>query len=69
MEKGLEQLTTLCATQILVKGEVRCNQIPKPRDASQKLLRAADVRRPKALPHLEAHVVTRKKLTEQRVRA
>ena len=68
VEEGLEQLTTLCATQILVNGEVRCNQIPTPRDASQKLLRAADVRLPKVLPHLGSHVVTRKKLTEQRVR-
>lgn len=68
VEEGLEQLTTLCSTQILVKGDVRCNQIPKPRELSQKLLRAADIHLPDALPHLGARVVTRKKLTEQRVR-
>jgi transposase len=68
VEEGLGQLTTLCATQILVKGEVRCNQIPTPRDLSQKLLQAADIHLPQALPHLGANVVTRKKLTEQRVR-
>jgi len=67
VEEGLAQLTTLCATQILVKGEVRCNQIPTPRDLSQKLLRAADIHLPRALPHLGARVVTRKNLTEQRV--
>jgi len=67
VEEGLAQLTTLCATQILVKGEVRCNQIPTPRDLSQKLLRAADIHLPGALPHLGARVVTRKNLTEQRV--
>ena len=38
VEEGLGQLTTLCATQILVKGEVRGNQIPTPGDLSQKLL-------------------------------
>jgi DDE family transposase len=69
VEEGLGQLMTLCATQILVKGEVRCNQIPTPRELSQKLLRAADVHLPKALPSLGARVVTRKKLTEQRVKA
>jgi len=68
VEEGLKQLTTLCATQILVKGEVRCNQIPIPRDLSQKLLRAADIHLPEALPHLGARVVTRKKLTERRVK-
>jgi len=68
VEEGLEQLTTLCATEILVKGKVRCNQIPIPRDLSQKLLRAADLHLPEALPHLGARVVTRRKLTERRVK-
>jgi transposase len=68
VQEGLDQLTTLCATQILVQGEPRCNQIPIPRDLSQKLLRAADIHLPEALPYLGAHVVTRKKLTERRVR-
>jgi transposase len=68
VEEGLGQLATLCATQILVKGEVRCNQIPTPRDLSQKLLRAANIHLPRALPHLGARVVTRKKLIEQRLK-
>jgi hypothetical protein len=68
VQEGLDQLTTLCATQILVNDEVRCNQIPIPRDLSQKLLRAADIHLPEAIPHLGAHVVTRKKLTERRVK-
>jgi hypothetical protein len=68
VQEGLDQLTTLCATQILVQGEARSNQIPIPRDLSQKLLRAAAIHLPKALPYLGAHVVTRKKLTERRVK-
>jgi len=68
VQEGLDQLTTLCATQILVKDEVRCNQIPAPRDLSQKLLKAADIHLPTALPCLGAKVVTRKKLTERRVK-
>ena len=68
VEEGLEQLTTLCSTEILVRGEVRCNQIPTPRDLSQKLLRAADIHLPEALPHLGARIVTRKKLAKRRVK-
>jgi len=67
VEEGLDQLKTLCATQIVVKNEVRCIQIPVPRDMSQKLLKAADIHLPTALPSLGAQVVTRKKLTERRV--
>jgi len=67
VEEGLAQLTTLCATQMVVKGKVRCNQVPVPRDLSQKLLRAADIHLPEALPHLGAFVVTRRKLPERRV--
>lgn len=68
VEEGLDQLTTLCTTQILVKDEVRCNQIPMPREISQQLLKAADIHLPAALPFLGAKVVTRKKLTERRVK-
>ena len=42
VHKGLEQLTTLCATQILVKGEARCNQralwVPQVGDVTSYLL-------------------------------
>lgn len=41
---------------------------PKHRDLSQKLLRAADVYLSEALSHLEALVVTRRKLTKGRGR-
>jgi hypothetical protein len=52
----------------LVKGKVRSNTIPTPRDLSQKLLWAAGVHLPPALPYVGARVVTRKKLTELRLR-
>jgi transposase len=68
VEEGLAQLTTLCATQVLVKAQVRGQHIPTPRDLSQELLRAADIHLPRALPYLGAHVVTRKKLIEQRLK-
>lgn len=58
----------MCATQISVNGEVRCHQIPTPQELSQKLLRAADIHLPRALPRLGAHVATRKMLTEPRLK-
>jgi len=68
VEEGLKQLTTLCGMHLLVKGEARCGQIPIPRELSQKLLQAADIHLPKALPCLGARVITRKKLPERRVK-
>lgn len=66
VEEGLGQLSTLCGIHLLVKGQVRCHQIPVPRDLSHKLLQAADVRLPEVLPSLGARVVTRKKLPDRR---
>ena len=68
VEEGLKQLTTLCGMHLLVKGEVRGSQIPIPREVSQKLLQAADIHLPEVLPCLGARVVTRRKLTERRVK-
>lgn len=66
--EGLKQLATLCSIQVVVKGKTSCHQIPSPREQSAELLKAADVHMPKALPHLGARVVTRRKLTERRTK-
>lgn len=68
VEEGLKQLATLCSIQVVVKGKTSCHQIPSPREQSAELLKAADVHMPKALPHLGARVVTRRKLTERRTK-
>jgi transposase len=68
VKEGLKQLATLCSIQIVVKGKAACHQIPSPRQQSAELLKAADIHLPKALPHLGAHVVTRRKLTERRTK-
>ena len=62
VEEGLKELTTLCATQVLVKGQARCNKIPQPRPRLQQLLDLARVRLPQVLPCKGIHVATRKKL-------
>lgn len=66
IEEGLKPLSTLCSMEIKVKDHGSCLKLPRPREESQELLKALDVRMPMALPHREVRVVTRKKLPEQR---
>jgi len=63
---GIKQLDTLCATQLLIKGQVHLNQIPQPRLFLQELLNAAQVILPKVIPNRGVIVTTKKKLTSRR---
>jgi len=64
--EGINELTTLCATEVLVNDEPRCNKIPQPRPSIEQLLKAASVRLPDVLPCKGTRVATRKKLPENR---
>ncbi len=66
VEEGLDQLQTLCSTQIKIEGGGSCLRIPEPVAGSRTLLKALDLRLPEALPHTDTRVVTRKKLPERR---
>jgi len=66
VNEGIKQLDTICAAQLLVKGEVSCNQIPRPRPFLQQLLEAAQVNLPEVLPSKGVTVTTKKKLTSRR---
>jgi hypothetical protein len=66
VEEGLAQLTTLCSMEIKVKGGASCLRIPVPREESSALLKAASVRVPEVLPHMETRVVTRRSLPSRR---
>ena len=66
VEEGLKQLSTLCSMEMKVKGQASCLRIPRPREKSRQLLQALDIRMPRALPHRNVHVVTRKTLVERR---
>jgi len=66
VEEGLKQLSTLCSTEVKVKKQGSCLQIPRPREKSRQLLKALGIRMPTVLPHREVRVVTRKKLPERR---
>ena len=66
VDEGIKQLDTLCATQLLINGKVRCNQIPQPRPLLQQLLDAAQVPLPEVLPSKGVRVTTKKKLAPRR---
>jgi len=66
VQGGIDMLSTLCATQVIVKGKPGCNRIPKPARPLQRLLDAARVTLPEALPNRGANTAARKKLTQRR---
>jgi hypothetical protein len=66
VEEGIHELTTLCITEVTIAGNTRINEVPTPRASIQKLLQAANIRLPKALPYTGATVSSKKKLPEER---
>ena len=66
IQEGINELSTLCATELIINGEKQCNQIPQPRGSVRKLIEAANVRMPEALPCRGIIVTTKKKLTSRR---
>lgn len=66
VQEGLNELATLCATQLLVDGAVQINDIPEPRKSVKELLDAANIRLPKSLPCNGIRVTTKKKLQSSR---
>ena len=66
VEEGIKELCTLCANEVEIKELGRCNQIPKPRESVMRLLDAANVKLPEALPCRGIKVTTKKKLTGRR---
>ncbi len=66
VEEGLDQLKTLCSTEVRTGAGGRCWRIPRPGERTRQLLDAARVRLPEALPHTGARVVTHKKLPSRR---
>ncbi len=66
VEEGLAELTTLCTTQVLVKGKLLLHNIPQPRGSVQQLLDAAQIELPRKLASRGVVVSTRKKLVDER---
>jgi len=66
VEEGLHSLATLCAVEVQMGKSPVVNEIPHPRTSVQKLLAAASVSLPAALPHKGVCVSTKKKLVSRR---
>ena len=66
VEEGLKELDALCSTEVSINDGSSFHRIPQPRELSQQLLEAADVRLPGALPSKGIIVATKKKLPSRR---
>ena len=66
VKEGLDQLASLCSVTMIASDRPACQSIPEPRPEIQRLLDAANVTLPKALPNRGISVTTKKKLTSRR---
>ena len=66
VEEGMNELKSLCTTEVVVKGKSLLHNIPEPRESVAKLLAAAQIELPRKIASRGVHVSTRKKLTEER---
>ena len=66
VEEGLDELKSLCTTQVVVQGRSVLHNIPRPRASVQRLLDAAEVTLPKSIVDRGVRVSTRKKLPAER---
>ena len=64
--EGVSELSSLCMTEVTIRGETTINQIPMPRPSVKRLLKTADVIIPQALPYTGTRVYTKKKLVDER---
>src|ERR671922_1661065 len=62
VKEGIDQLATLCLTEVRINDQAPYHQFPTPRDTLQRLLQAAQVRLPKVLPSRGITVTTKTKL-------
>ena len=64
--EGLDELKSLCTTQVTVKGRSVLHNVPKPRESVHRLLDAAQITLPKSIADRGVRVSTRKKLVGER---
>jgi hypothetical protein len=66
VQEGLDQLATLCLSEIVLPGRPASYQLPTPRDDVQQLLDAAQVRLPSKIVPKTSRVATKAKLPTRR---
>ncbi|MFW6414526.1 MAG: hypothetical protein ACOCZS_04410 [Verrucomicrobiota bacterium] len=60
--EGLDTLSTLCTVRVSISDAAQCNKIPQPNEITRKLLDAANVTLPEAIPWKDLKIDTRHKL-------
>lgn len=68
VEEGIQQLGSLCVTEVVVNGKVTDQVVPEPRDQVKRLLDLAQVTMPKRIRPSGVKVSTKKKLPSSRTR-
>jgi transposase len=68
VSQGINQLSSLCQTEIVVGGEVKDRQVPEPRDQLKKLVDLAKVKLPERIGVSRVKVSTKQKLVGHRPR-
>ena len=66
VQEGLDRLASLCVVEVIIGGRPSYNQVPTPRDDVRRLLEAASVAIPAALPLAPARVATKQTLPQRR---
>jgi transposase len=66
VEEGINALSQICSIEVSISEHASFNRIPEPPPDTQKLFDLTGVVLPKILPSLNANVVTRKNLQENR---
>ena len=62
VEEGINQLKTLCLTEVTLNNTIKYYEIIEPREMSKILLKAAKVQLPEVFPFININVRSRKKL-------
>jgi hypothetical protein len=68
VQEAINDLTTLCVTEIKINGRAACSKVPRPRNDIAKLLKLAQIRLPEVIACKGTRVATRRKLPERRVK-
>jgi transposase len=66
VQEGINELSSLCVTEVVVQGTVRDQLVPEGRTQVKRLLQLAKVQMPKKLRYTGSIVATRKQLKESR---
>jgi len=66
VQEGLDQLASLCVTQIKMPNQPTSHKLPIPRDSVQRLLEAVHIRLPSKITAKTSQVSTKTKLTDRR---